>query len=145
MKPDTMQPTIKEMLRVDQTRTNPINCDNMKPDCDKNKRERHCETKPSKPRKPKTKVVHTSDIRLFLDNKKKERELKQENSRGKTFILPTICDKNNETSDSTCLSQQEKFGPLLNITTIPGDKTLFTKPEGKHIANLMGEFLCGDL
>ena len=81
------------MLRVDQTKTDPKDCDNMKPDCEKNKPERHYETKPSKPRKPKTKVVRNTNIRLFLANKKKERELKQENSRGKNFILPTICDK----------------------------------------------------
>ena len=93
VKPVTTQPTIKEVLRVDQTKTNPKDCDNMKPDCEKNKPERHYETKPSKPRKPKTKVVRNTDIRLFLTNKKKERELKQENSRGKTFILPTICER----------------------------------------------------
>ena len=81
------------MLRVDQTKTDPKDCDNMKPDCEKNKPERHYETKPSKPRKPKTKVVRNTDIRLFLANKKKERELKQENSGGKTFILPTICEE----------------------------------------------------
>ena len=111
-----MQQTIKEMLRVDQTKTDPKDCDNMKPDCEKNKPERHYETKPSKPRKPKTKVVRNTDIRLFLANKKKERELKQENSRGKTFILPTICEK--KTIDSTTLSQQDKPGPLLNNATI---------------------------
>ena len=92
--------------------------------------------------------MHTTDIKLFLANKKKERESKFENIRGK-IIIPAACNKPpRETSDSTTLSQHFKSEPLLNNVTFPGDKNILAAPEGDKVnsANLKGEeILCGDL
>ena len=69
---ETTKPTNK--LKPNQT-TNPIETVQAKPH-----KRTNSEAKPKQPRKPKPKVVETSDIRLFLANKQLERERKQGNS-----------------------------------------------------------------
>ena len=59
------------------------------PECDNVGKKPAPERVTRKPPKLKTKAITSSELKLFLAQKKKERELKQENLRGKVINIPT--------------------------------------------------------
>ena len=115
--------------------------ENVKPDIDKvNKPLKPLapnvpETNTKKPPKLKTKVVHASDIKLFLANKKRERESKLKTLRGNVEVFVDNSDRKPSTkSDSATLPQ-----PILRnslVQTTRDNSTLDTAaPDGKQITS----------
>ena len=95
----------------------------------------------NKPARLKTKVVHASDLKLFLDKKKKEREMKNilnlEVRTNTTFNHPP-----SEPYVRTTLACNFTPNPLPQIATIHGDNTTIAPPasniEGDRCDELNG-------
>ena len=105
--------------------------------------------KMKKPTKMRTKAVHESDIKLFLETKKKERDMKNNlNLEVKTNIA--FNKPPSEPCDRTTLARNFTPNPLPQIATIQGDNTIIAPPatntEGDRCAEMNGtQNMSGDL